>query len=62
MLTRRLALLTSLALAAGRSVGHAVAQTRRPATPHPASAKPHGQGHAEPTETGSPASRATSMP
>jgi D-alanyl-D-alanine carboxypeptidase (penicillin-binding protein 5/6) len=58
MLTRRLALLASVTLAAGRmAAGRAWAQPKRPAAPaHPAPAKPRTPGgHAEAAPAGTPA-------
>src|SRR5580658_7168293 len=52
MLTRRLALLASLALAAGRAWAQPQGQAKKPA-PHPA--KPGAPGHAAPADAGSPA-------
>jgi len=55
MLTRRLALLASMALATGRALAQVPVPLKRPAAPHAAAAKPHTPGHAEPAPTGSPA-------
>ncbi len=55
MLTRRMALLASVALTGGRAWAQPQGLAKRPAAPRPAAMKPRAPGHGEPAPAGSPA-------